>query len=232
MKQLEIYQNILRSKSPVEIIDWCLHEFTESKIALSTSFSIEDQVITHLLVKTGKKPAFFTVDSGRLFQETFDTMQKTIDQYNIAIKTYSPDTTDLQRMMSENGPNFFYDSLESRKLCCQIRKVEPYQRALKDFDICISGRRMDQAGSRQDLKILEWDNKNRLYKLNPLINWTEAETFQFINDHKIPFNSLYNRGYRSIGCAPCTRAIGKNDDIRSGRWWWENPEHKECGIHL
>ncbi len=217
--------------SAIEIIKWAISEFGENKILLASSLGLEDQILTHMLFSITNKVEVFTIDTGRMFQETYLTMDKTATQYGFKYKVYFPDYKLVEKMVDEKGINLFYDSVENRKLCCYIRKVLPLKRALKGRKCWICGLRREQAVTRKEVLPIEWDDTNRLYKLNPLYNWTTEDVWDFIKKNKIPYNKLHDNGFPSIGCAPCTRAIKEGEDIRAGRWWWENPEHKECGLH-
>lgn len=202
------------------------------KILQLTSFSIEDQVITHLLHGLDQHICFATIDTGRLPQETFDTMSETIKQLHCNIKLLFPNQDDIEQHVDTHGPNGFYNSLTIRKECCHIRKVKPLKKVLHGFDIWITGQRREHSLNRCDLQLLEWDDSFNMIKLNPLFNWTEKQVWNYIKQHNVPYNKLYKTGYTSIGCAPCTRAIKPGEPIRAGRWWWEEPEHKECGLHI
>ncbi|MDH5560428.1 MAG: phosphoadenylyl-sulfate reductase [Deltaproteobacteria bacterium] len=232
MDKLEYYQKQLKNKTSLEIIQWCAEEFRSEKIAFATSLGIEDQVITHLQAQSEFYPRIFSLDTGRLFQEVYDCIQSTVDRYHIKIEILFPQTSQIDSLYSSYGPNPFYASQELRKLCCDIRKVKPLRKALDGMDAWITGQRKQQSETRQNLGAVEWDSIHGIYKINPLYYWSEEETLNYIKAEKIPYNRLYDRGYRSLGCAPCTRPIGKDDDFRSGRWWWESKNHKECGIHL
>jgi phosphoadenosine phosphosulfate reductase len=203
-----------------------------TKAVLSSSFSIEDQVITHMLSMISKDPEIFTLDTGRLPYETYNLIDKTREHYNIKIDVYFPDYTAVEEMVKEKGVNLFYDSVENRKRCCHIRKVEPLKRALKEKEVWITGLRKEQSVTRENLKIVEYDNGYEIIKVNPLLNWTEKQIWDYIKSNNIPYNQLYKQNYRSIGCAPCTRPVQEGGNIRDGRWWWENPDSKECGLHV
>lgn len=213
------------------IVKWAIDKFELKKIAFASSLGLEDQVITHILMSIEKKVKIFTIDTGRLFNEAYLLMDKTERHYGFRYRVYFPDYKQVEKMVNEKGINLFYDSVENRKLCCFIRKVMPLKRALKGLECWICGLRKDQALTRQNIEVIEWDETNKLYKLNPLYNWNLNDVWKFIKDNKIPYNKLHDEGYPSIGCKPCTRAIKDGEDIRAGRWWWENPEHKECGLH-
>ncbi|MFM7620174.1 MAG: phosphoadenylyl-sulfate reductase [Alphaproteobacteria bacterium] len=202
-----------------------------SKIIFSTSFSLEDQVITDFIAKQKLSIKFFTIDTFRLFDETYQTWQKTIDDYMIKIASYSPKTNILKKFVEKNGVNAFYQSVDLRKQCCEIRKVEPLKRALKGYQLWISGIRQEQSSIRLNKNFFEFDDNLKIIKFYPLLKLTEAQLWSYIEENSVIHNKLHNLGFRSIGCSPCTRAISKNDDIRSGRWWWENNQQKECGLH-
>jgi phosphoadenosine phosphosulfate reductase len=216
--------------SAPEILSKALELFG-SKITFATSLGAEDQVITYMLSKIDKSANIITLDTGRVFPETYDLLHRTINRYGIAIKSYSPDTTQLEEMVNTKGINLFYESIENRKLCCHVRKIVPLRRALHGKDAWITGLRREQSVTRTDLKIVEWDAANGLIKINPLLEWTETQVWDFIKEKDIPYNKLHDQGFPSIGCQPCTRAIEKGEDLRAGRWWWEMPDSKECGLH-
>lgn len=197
----------------------------------SSSFSLEDQVITDFIANNHLPIEVFTIDTGRLPQETYDVWQATLEKYAINIQSYSPKQEKLEPFTQKNGINPFYESKELRLNCCKIRKIEPLHRALNGKDLWISGLRKEHSSNRNDKAFFEKDNNLALTKFYPLLEISEAELWESINQKAIPFNRLYKSGYRSIGCAPCSRAIGTGDDIRAGRWWWENDSKKECGLH-
>lgn len=201
------------------------------KVAFSTSLGAEDQVLTHLLAGMGAGSFIFTLDTGRMFPETYDLIEKTIARYSIQIKAFFPDTVKTEEMVQQKGINLFYHSVENRKLCCNIRKIEPLRRALSGYDIWITGLRRDQSSTRNGLNYASWDEANQVIKVNPLLNWSEQDVWDFIRANRVPYNTLHDKGFPSIGCQPCTRAVLPGEDIRSGRWWWENPESRECGLH-
>jgi phosphoadenosine phosphosulfate reductase len=201
-------------------------------IVFSTSFGIEDQVITHLIASRQLPFEIFTLDTGRLFAETYSTWSRTLEQYNINITAFYPAAEAVERFVTEKGPNSFYESFENRKQCCHIRKVEPLQRALKGKSVWITGIRAEQSPGRHYESKVEWDDVNCIIKYHPLLNWTFKEVKNFVNKNNIPFNPLHDKGFVSIGCAPCTRAIKSGEDFRAGRWWWEDNSKKECGLHI
>lgn len=220
----------LTGKSPQEVIAWFLNDF-EGKVAFSTSLGAEDQAITKMIADIDKTAHIFTLDTGRLFLETYDLMDRTAKKYDITIRVMFPDAAQVEEMVNSKGINLFYDSVENRKLCCHIRKIEPLKRAFKGLDAWICGLRREQSVTRKDMKLVEWDENNGLLKVNPLIDWTEAHLWEYIKQNHIPYNPLHDKGFPSIGCQPCTRAIMPGEDVRAGRWWWENPETRECGLH-
>ena len=218
-----------RSLSIEETLAFLADEFKD-KVVFSTSFGQEDQVITALIGKNKSPITIFTLDTGRLFQETYDVFHKTLKKYHIDIKTYFPDTTAVEELLNQKGPNSFYESVENRKECCFIRKVVPLTKALKGNAIWITGLRAEQSENRNDLDLFEYDEKFDIIKFNPLLKWTLEEVQKYIDNNNVPQNTLHKKGFVSIGCAPCTRAIVPGEDIRAGRWWWES-SHKECGLH-
>ncbi len=201
------------------------------KIAFSTSFGYEDQCVTDLIFSNQIPIAVFTLDTGRMFNETYKVFSRTCEKYKKPIVVYFPNNKDIETMVSEKGPVSFYDSIENRKECCFLRKVKPLQRALKNIDCWITGLRAEQSAARHALQKFEWDNNFKLIKYNPLHDWTLEQTKNYIKKHYVPYNILHDKGFVSIGCAPCTRAIAEGEDFRAGRWWWESNSKKECGLH-
>jgi phosphoadenosine phosphosulfate reductase len=216
--------------SAEEIIKKAL-TFFGNKITFATSLGAEDQVITYMISKIDKSAEIITLDTGRVFPETYDLQHRTVNRYGIAIKSYYPDTAQVEEMVNTKGINLFYESIENRKLCCNVRKIVPLRRALQGKDAWITGLRREQSVTRTDLKIVEWDTANELIKINPLLEWSEEQVWDYIKSKNIPYNKLHDLGFPSIGCQPCTRAIEKGEDLRAGRWWWEMPDSKECGLH-
>jgi len=202
-----------------------------NKIVFTTSFGIEDQIIAHLIFshRIGIKVA--TIDTGRLFKETYKTYVQTIEKYGERIVCYFPDRDDVEKLVTEKGPQSFYDSIENRRECCNIRKVRPLNRLLQGMDCWVTGIRADQSENRTSMQLFIWDEKNLILKYNPLLRWTFEECKDFVNKHDIPYNPLHDKGFVSIGCEPCTRAIMPGEDFRAGRWWWEDKSKKECGLH-
>jgi phosphoadenosine phosphosulfate reductase len=215
---------------PKEALAILPNEFP-GKTVFSTSFGWEDQAITHLIADHKDAIKIFTLDTGRLFEETYYVWNRTREKYGVNINSYFPDRSRLESFISEKGPNSFYEAVENRKTCCYIRKVEPLQRALAGNELWITGLRAEHSPERHDLPQLEWDESNQIVKYHPLLHWTTDELKEFIYKNGIPYNTLHDKGFVSIGCAPCTRAVQPGEDFRAGRWWWENKETKECGLH-
>jgi phosphoadenosine phosphosulfate reductase len=220
----------LAGKTPAEALQYLADEFP-GKIVFSTSFSWEDQAISHLILSSQIPVKIFTLDTGRLFEETLYVWSRTNEKYSTQIQAYYPDQSLLEAFVSEKGPNSFYESMENRKGCCYIRKVEPLQRALAGNKVWVTGLRAEHSPERQDLPQLEWDESNKVFKYHPILHWTTEEVKDFIHKNGIPYNTLHDKGFVSIGCAPCTRAVRPGEDFRAGRWWWESKETKECGLH-
>lgn len=217
-------------KTPQEVLSYFINLFG-NKIALSSSLGAEDQVLTQMVVEIDLSVRIFTLDTGRLFPETYDLIDRTSRKYKKQIEVFFPDFGKVQQMVNEKGINLFFESVENRKLCCQLRKLEPLARAFKGLDAWICGLRAEQSVTRQGIGVVEWDENNKLVKINPLAHWTETQVWDYIKEKKIPYNPLHDKGFPSIGCLPCTRAIQPGEDVRAGRWWWENPDTKECGLH-
>jgi len=202
------------------------------QVTFSTSFGIEDQVIADHILSAGLPVDIFTLDTGRLFAETYSVWNSTNEKYHTKIRAYYPDRSLLEGYLNEKGPNAFYESVANRKECCQIRKVEPLKRALKGHAVWITGLRAEHSPERQDHAIFEWDGGNQVIKYNPLLHWDTRAVRNYIDSHDVPYNPLHDKGFVSIGCAPCTRAIRAGEDFRAGRWWWEDNSKKECGLHV
>jgi len=228
------FVNYLNSKrnrqSPKEILQFIIEEF-EDKAVFTSSFSIEDQVITQLINELENKIKIVTLDTGRLPEETYNLMERTKEFYGINIHAFFPNNTSVEEMVNKHGHNLFYKSIELRKMCCNVRKVIPLQRALTNYKVWITGLRKEQSVTRESFQTAEYDDNFKIIKVNPLIDWTEKEVWNYINSHNIPYNILYKKNYTSIGCAPCTRPVKIGETIRDGRWWWENSYTKECGLH-
>lgn len=197
---------------------------------LSTALGPEDQVITHMIATQQLPVRIFTLDTGRLFSQSYELLESTRSRYGLKIDTYYPRHDALEALLTEKGPFSFYESVDSRKECCHLRKVEPLQRALANQHLWITGIRADQSANRSQMQWVEWDEGYGLLKYHPLFDWTEQQVWDYIHTHRIPYNALHDQGYPSIGCQPCTRAVGPGEDPRAGRWWWETSS-KECGLH-
>ncbi len=206
-------------------------EWHAEKAVFSSSLGAEDQVITHMLMQIDKNASIFTLDTGRMFPETYELIERTEARYGFRIQVFFPDYKAVEHMVQTRGINLFFHSIENRKMCCHIRKIEPLKRALKGKEVWITGLRREQSPTRQDMQYAEWDPANRIIKVNPLLDWTEQQVWDYIRENKIPYNTLHDKGFPSIGCQPCTRAVEPGEDVRAGRWWWENPDTKECGLH-
>lgn len=225
-----IIKNLTNTNQLEEVLSY-LRKSNIGKIVFSTSFGLEDQVITHAIFSQNIDIEVFTLDTGRLFPETYDLWSQTISKYNKSIKPYYPSAPNIEQYVTSNGINAFYDSVALRKECCKVRKIEPLNRALQGSIVWITGLRADQSENRNTANELTWEEDRQLYKYNPLLDWSIEDVKSYINDHGIPFNPLHDKGYLSIGCAPCTRAVATGEDARSGRWWWEEETKKECGLH-
>lgn len=217
-------------ESAEKVLEYFLNHY-RGHIALASSLSIEDQVLTDMICSIDKETRIFTLDTGRLFPETYSLIERTNMTYGIRIQLYFPDYREVEKMVGEHGVNLFYESIEKRRLCCHVRKLEPLKRAFEGLKVWICGLRHEQSVTRTDNRMVEWDVNNGLLKLNPLIEWSETQTWDYIRQHGVPYNKLHDVGFPSIGCQPCTRAVKEGEDIRAGRWWWEDPAHKECGLH-
>ena len=221
---------LIEGKTALEILQ-LLTSLNNERIVFSTSLGYEDQVITHFIFSEKLPIDIFTLDTGRIFPETYSVLNSTLDRYKQEIKVFYPNTEQAQDLVTKKGPFSFYESTENRKECCYIRKVEPLKRALKGYTIWITGIRAKQSGNREGMSFTEWDAANQILKVHPLLNWTFDEVQEFIKKYNIPYNPLHDKGFVSIGCQPCTRAIKEGEDFRAGRWWWEDNSKKECGLH-
>ena len=207
-----------------------LSELFPGKVVFSSSLGPEDQVITDFIFMNKLAVQVFTIDTGRLFPETYDLLDRTVARYNHSIQVYFPEAKDVEEYVSQKGINGFYESFENRLSCCEIRKVNPLKRALSGANVWVTGLRAAQSGNRGQMQVIEWDDQKQLYKYNPLLHWTNEGVWNYIHEFSVPVNTLHASGFVSIGCAPCTRAIEPGEDPRAGRWWWET-SHKECGLH-
>jgi phosphoadenosine phosphosulfate reductase len=207
-------------------------EVTPGRIVFTTSFGVEDQAITHLIRSAGLKIEIATLDTGRMFPETYDVWQASEEKYGFRVKAFYPQAAAAQALVADQGINGFYLSAQARKACCDMRKVEPLGRALAGAEGWVTGLRADQSANRSTAALVERDAARGLLKLNPLIGWSREEVVDFVKANGVPFNALHDRGFVSIGCAPCTRAIRPGEPERAGRWWWEDESKKECGLHV
>lgn len=219
-----------KSKNVISLIQKNIEKY--SSVAFANSLGAEDMVLIDLIQKNKLSVEAFSIDTGRLPPETYNLIQKVEDKYQFKIKLYFPDYQKIESYVNTNGINAFYNSVDLRKSCCAIRKVEPLNRALKDKKVWITGMRQEQSQTRFALKEEEFDEAHQSQKLNPLSTWSELEVWAYIKINDVPYNTLHDQFYPSIGCAPCTRAISAGEDIRAGRWWWEDPQNKECGLHV
>ncbi len=227
---VEEIKEILGDKKDVALLQ-TIAALYPSEVVFSTSFGIEDQIITEWIGKNNIDIEIFTLDTGRLFKETYSLWSRTLERYQLPIRTYTPDTALLEEFISRKGPNSFYESVENRKECCRIRKIEPLQRAIKGKKIWVTGIRAEQSANRHDMDFVEDDEINEIIKIHPLFDWTFEEVKQYCREQHIIYNVLHDKGFPSIGCQPCTRAVQEGEDFRAGRWWWEDQSKKECGLH-
>jgi phosphoadenosine phosphosulfate reductase len=229
MKDLKYLEEILNHISAGEGLKK-IAELFPGKVKFSSSLGQEDQVLMDLISRNNIDISVFTLDTGRLFNETYELIEKTEARYKRKVEVYFPKADAVENMVNKNGINLFYNSVEERKLCCHIRKVEPLNRALSGASVWVTGLRSSQTTIRKNLHVIEWLPEKQLYKYNPLLNWSYEEVIEYINTNSVPYNPLHDKGFVSIGCAPCTRAIKPGEDERAGRWWWETSQ-KECGLH-
>ena len=219
-----------KSQKVISLIQKNIEEL--HSVAFANSLGAEDMVLVDLIQKNKLHVEIFSIDTGRLPSQTYDLIQMVEDKYQFKIKLYFPNQEKVENYINTNGINAFYNSLDLRKSCCGIRKVEPLNRALKDKKAWITGMRQEQSQTRQTLQEEEFDEAHQSQKLNPLSSWSELEVWAYIKNYEVPYNALHDQFYPSIGCAPCTRAISEGEDVRAGRWWWEDPQSKECGLHV
>jgi phosphoadenosine phosphosulfate reductase len=230
--QEEIDNVNAKLKTPTDALKWAYETFGD-KIAKASSFGAEDSVVTDMIIKINPKARFFTLDTGRLNQETYDVMDTISKKYKIKFEVLFPDRDAVEEMVREKGINLFYESVENRKLCCEIRKVRPLNRILSTLDAWVTGLRRDQNENRSKSSMVEIDHLHGgIIKINPIIDWSWENVMSYIKDHELPYNKLLDKNYPSIGCEPCTRPVKPGEDLRAGRWWWESDTHKECGLHI
>ena len=221
---------LIAGKAPVAALQALAEQFA-GEIVFSTSFGWEDQVITHMIFANNIPIKVFTLETGRLFPETYYVWNRTMEIYGQPIHAYYPVHHLLEEMVNTKGPNSFYESVENRKECCGIRKIEPLKRALAGNQCWITGIRAEQSANREDMNNVEWDEGNQLIKFHPIFSWTLDDVKAYIKHYNIPYNTLHDKGFPSIGCLPCTRAVQPGENFRAGRWWWEDQSKKECGLH-
>ena len=220
----------LEGKDPETVLRRAWETFGDG-LVFATSLAAEDQVITDIIVRNGWPIPFVTLDTGRLFPETYEVLAETERRYGIKVKVFFPDRGLVEAMVAEQGINLFRESVAARKRCCFVRKIEPLRRALAPYKAWLCGLRREQSVTRAGVQVVEDDAANGLVKVNPLAAWSEQDVWGYIAARQVPYNALHDRGFPSIGCACCTRAVTRTEDVRAGRWWWEEPEHKECGLH-
>lgn len=220
----------LEGKTITEKLKYLADRF-QGKVIFTTSFGYEDQVLTDILFSNDIPVQVVTLDTGRMFEETYKVFRSTKEKYGKEIQVYFPSAAKVEKLMSEKGPFSFYESVENRKECCFIRKVLPLKRALEGHNIWITGLRANQSANRGNLHEIEWDEGNQIVKFNPLIDWTLEQVKVYVKENHVPYNILHDKGFVSIGCEPCTRAVKPGEDFRAGRWWWEQNTGKECGLH-
>jgi len=220
----------LEGAGPEDVLADAARRFPGS-VAFASSLGLEDQVLTAMIAEGKLDIPIFTLDTGRLYPETYDLIARTKERYGVTIHVYFPVAGEVEEMVDRDGVNLFRDSIEARKRCCAVRKVRPLRRAQRELDAWICGLRSGQGATRQKVAVAEWDDAADLVKINPLAAWDEAGVWSYVRAHDVPYNRLHDAGFPSIGCAPCTRAVPEGEDARSGRWWWESAEHRECGLH-
>lgn len=229
--ELKTLQAELEGKNTREVLKRIAERFGRDAV-FASSLGAEDQVLTDLVARDKLDIPIITLDTGRLFEETRDLIAATEERYGIKIEIYTPDTAELEELINLHGVNCFRKSLELRKKCCAVRKLTPLKRALAGKKLWICGLRRDQSVTRAEIELLEDDPANGLWRLNPLADWSEERVWDYIKAHQVPYNVLHDCGFPSIGCASCTRAVKRTEDVRAGRWYWEQPEHRECGLHV
>ncbi|MBI9067974.1 MAG: phosphoadenylyl-sulfate reductase [Salinivirgaceae bacterium] len=229
-KKVDELNHIVKSLNSVEALQLIADQY-KNKAVFTTSFGYEDQVISDMIFKNDVNINVVTLDTGRFFKETYKVFSQTLDTYKKKIKVYFPEKDAIEKMLSEKGPYSFYNSVDNRIECCNIRKVVPLNRALEGIELWITGIRAEQSPNRKGMTFFELDEARQIIKYNPLLNWSFDEVKKYVKDNHVPYNVLHDKGFVSIGCEPCTRAIQPGDDFRAGRWWWETNSKKECGLH-
>ena len=230
MEKLSLLQELFNDQ-PIELALQQVVALFPQRVKFSTSLGQEDQVLTDLIARHQLPVQIFTIDTGRLFYQTYETLEKTRARYRLQVDVFFPQAAAVEEMVNEHGVNLFYDSVEHRQSCCHVRKVEPLNRALKGAAVWITGLRSAQTDHRKNIPVVEWMEDREIYKINPLLHWSYEDVLAYLEKFQVPYNVLHDQGFVSIGCAPCTRAIAPGEDARAGRWWWEQ-SHKECGLHV
>ena len=230
-RQLKAWNDALATVDAADVLAWAVAQFGE-RVVVASSFGAEDVVLIDLIARHAPEARVFTIDTGRLPQATYDVMEALRDRYGLRVEVFVPEPVSLMQLLTEHGPNSMYRSVEDRRACCHVRKVEPLRRALATADAWVTGLRREQTETRTGVSVVGRDalNGDRI-KINPLAAWTHDDVWAYIRQHRVPYNRLHDEGYRSIGCAPCTRAVRDGEPERAGRWWWESPDKKECGLH-
>ncbi len=226
-RKLEEVKNL----SAEESLIWGIENYRDG-IVFSSSLGLEDQIITDIMHKNKLNIQIITLDTGRLFQETYELLEETERKYGIKIKVLFPDHKEVEEYVGTYGINGFYSSIENRKKCCYARKISPLKKELQNKSMWICGLRKQQSVTRENMEKIEWDHNFELLKLSPLLEWDDDDIWKYIEANNVPYNRLHKQGYPSIGCACCTRSVRERSHVRDGRWWWESPEHKECGLHF
>ncbi|TAE35676.1 MAG: phosphoadenylyl-sulfate reductase [Sphingobacteriales bacterium] len=230
MNKAQEIKTLINGLSPQQVLALIAETYKEN-IVFSTSFGWEDQVLSQMIFSQNLPIKVFTLETGRMFTETYYVWQRTLETYKKQIQAYYPDKVAVENMLTQKGPSSFYQSVQNRKECCGIRKIEPLNRALQGAKIWITGIRAQQSANREDMDWVEWDEAHQLVKIHPLFYWTLDDVKAYVKQHNIPYNPLHDKGFPSIGCQPCTRAVAEGEDFRAGRWWWEDADKKECGLH-
>ncbi|MDR2764190.1 MAG: phosphoadenylyl-sulfate reductase [Tannerella sp.] len=234
MKKLEDIEQLnerFDGRPASEVLSWFLDAYG-GRIALASSMGPEDQALTDMMLKIDRNARIFTIDTGRLFPETCSLIDRTNLHYGIRLDVYFPQHAPVEAYVKQHGVNGFYESVALRKACCRARKIEPLVRALSTLDVWICGLRREQSVTRTGVRTVEWDADHALIKLSPLVHWSEKDVWDYLRANGVPYSRLHRQGFPSVGCQPCTRAVQPDEDVRAGRWWWENPEHRECGLHV
>ncbi len=230
--QIDELNRQFAEKEPEEVLAWAVEKL-HPKVALATSFQVQGSVVIDLLMKVRRDARIFTLDTGRLNPETYEAMESVREKYGVRIEVVFPDSAEVESMVSSRGINLFYRGLENRRMCCEVRKVNPLNRYLSGFDGWITSIRSEQTTMRASAQKFEMDDAHGgIIKINPIVDWSERRVWDYVKSNGVPYNKLHDMGYPSIGCAPCTRAVAPGEDSRAGRWWWESGSDKECGIHF